>query len=268
MTSKRLEGRRAFITGGSSGIGAACATLFAAEGAVVTIASLESTSGRAESVVAEIEAAGGSAHFVTCDVASHAATAAAVAEACRLMGGIDTVVTSAGVASHPDHPIATPLIDTTAEHWHHVLDINLTGTLYTAQLTARAMIEHGGGGSIITLASVAAKRPTRGVYSVSKAGVWMLTRALSMELGRHAIRVNAIGPGVIETPMLVDAEGGATDDYEAWKLASAATLPLGRLGQPVDVARVALFLASDDSAYLTGSLLHPDGGLANSRGGG
>lgn len=264
-TIGRLRGSRAYITGGASGLGAASAALFAAEGATVVIADQPGAEERAAQVVESILQAGGKAHFVPCDVTSLEQTTAAVAQARELLGGIDVVLTSAGVASHPNHPIETSVLDTTPEHWDFVLGVNLTGTLYSTQCTARVMIEQGTGGSIITIASVAAKRPSKGAYSVSKAGVWMLTRALSLELGQHGIRVNAIGPGVIDTPMVAEI---AADDHAAWRSTQEASLPLGRLGQPIDVARTALFLASEDSSYFTGSLLHPDGGLVNSRAGG
>jgi len=138
-----------------------------------------------------------------------------------------------------------------------VLDVNLTGTLLAVQAAARQMLSRGGG-SIITIASIAAKHPEAGpvAYGVSKAGVWMVTKQAAQALGPAGIRVNAIGPGYIDTNMLAVMKEmpGAIEQI-------VGRLPLRRLGRPVDVANAALFLASDESAYFTGELLHPDGGF-------
>ena len=143
------------------------------------------------------------------------------------------------------------------EAWQAVLDVNLTGTLLAVQAAARQMLSRGGG-SIITIASIAAKHPEAGpvAYGVSKAGVWMVTKQAAQALGPAGIRVNAIGPGYIDTNMLAVMKEmpGAIEQI-------VGRLPLRRLGRPVDVANAALFLASDESAYFTGELLHPDGGF-------
>ncbi len=264
--SDRLRGTGAFITGGASGIGAACAQRFAAEGAAVVLGDLESSDEAATQVVQRIRSAGGTAHTIECDVTSATATVDAFEAAADLVGDLSCVVASAGIATHPNYGFDAGLLNIAPEHWNKVLEVNLTGTLHTAQAGGAHMIQRGIDGSIITLASFAAKRPTRGVYSVSKAAVWMLTRALAEELGPLGVRVNSIAPGVIDTPMTVAASSGR--DVEAWKEAQAARTTLGRVGQPEDVAAVALFLASADSAYLNGSILHPDGGLASSFAGG
>jgi len=197
---------------------------------------------------------------VVCDVTDEQQVASSFAEARSFVGDIAVVVTSAGVASAPGGDHHATLLDIDTEHWQFVLDVNVTGTLYTARVGASHMIERGIAGSVITLASFAAKRPTRGVYSVSKSAVWMLTRALAYELGPQGIRVNSIGPGIIDTPMLSDA---ADTSLNKWKAAQTERISLRRIGDPSDVANVALFLASDESAYLTGAILHPDGGLTN-----
>lgn len=261
----RLRGQNVFISGAASGLGAACARRFSAEGANVVIADLDQAAEASDRLVRKIESSGGAASALSCDVTSQEAVFAAVGTAIDSVGEIHCCVTSAGVATHADHAFDTRLLEISAEHWHHVLDVNLTGTLHVARACGAHMIKHGIEGSIITLASFAAKRPSRGVYSVSKAAVWMLTRALAEELGPYRVRVNSIAPGVIDTPMLTDASGG---NSEEWKAAQASRITLGRIGQPDDVAGVALFLASAESAYLTGSILHPDGGLASSFAGG
>jgi len=136
--------------------------------------------------------------------------------------------------------------------------VNLTGVMLTDRAVARRMIAAGNGGSIVNIASGAAKIPIPGAadYCVSKTGVWMLTKTLALELTGHQIRVNAIGPGMIETPMTVQAHS----DEERRRQIENNT-PLGRFGQPQDIANAALFLASDESSFTTGQMLHPDGGI-------
>ena len=143
------------------------------------------------------------------------------------------------------------------EEWRQVIDVNLTGTLLALQSAARHMLDRGRGGSIITIASIAAKVPEAGTpsYGVSKAGVWMLTKHAARSLAPARIRVNAIGPGYIETNMtaIIDEVPGARERI-------LAGVPLGRMGTRREVANTALFLASDESSYFTGEILHPDGG--------
>ncbi len=260
-----LSGRGAFITGAASGIGAACARLFATEGAEVVVADLPSSQGLAYSVVADIAAAGGVAHWVECDVTSIQQTRIAFADANDLVGDISVVVTSAGVATMPGVSHHMSLLKMDPEHWNHVLAVNLTGTLTTTQVAAAQMIDRGISGSIVTLSSFAAKRPTRGVYSVSKAAVWMLTRALAEELSPQGIRVNALGPGIIDTPMLGDAADIGVDE---WKQSQVGRISMRRIGDPLDVAEAALFLASNQSKYITGAIVPVDGGLTSTFAGG
>ncbi len=162
------------------------------------------------------------------------------------------------------------LLDLEPEHFAFVLDVNVTGVFLTARAAARRMLDTGG--SIVVLASIAAKRPTAGVYSVSKAGAWMLTRCLAHELAPHRIRVNAIGPGYVETELLdgmARRSGGPDADAQArWRTTREQQVPLQRLGQPLEIAQTALFLVSDEGSYFTGSLLHPDGGFASAFAGG
>ena len=138
-----------------------------------------------------------------------------------------------------------------------IMEINFYGVLYCNRAVARWLLEHGRSGSIVNIASAAAKVPLPGAaYSVSKAGVWMLTKALAMELATAGIRVNAIGPGWIDTPMTA-----ALRDDEARLRWALSLTPMGRMGKPEEVASVALFLASDAASYMTGELLHPSGGM-------
>jgi NAD(P)-dependent dehydrogenase (short-subunit alcohol dehydrogenase family) len=267
----RLQGRRALITGGASGIGAATAELFAAEGAAVVIADLSSHRAAAEALLERIEKDGGCAAFAPTDVTDPAAVDAAVALCVDRFGGIDAVVASAGVSAHPARTGSfNSLLDLDPEHFRFVLDVNVTGVFLTASAAASAMPESGG--SIVVLASIAAKRPTAGAYSVSKAGAWMLTRCLAHELAPRHIRVNAIGPGYVATGLLDGmARRSGGDDADArkmWREAREKQVPLQRLGLPAEIARTALFLTSDEGSYFTGSLLHPDGGFASEYAGG
>jgi len=237
------------------------------------IADLPAAAIAAAQLVTDIERDGGIAHLVLVDVQDAAATIEAVDRAAAHMGGIDAVIASAGVGAPPQASGSTRrLIDLDIGGFDNVMSVNLRGVFVTCQRAAQLMIAAGHGGTIVTLASMASKRPTAGVYSISKAAVWMMTRCLAHELGTHAIRCNAIGPGYVETDlfqsMAVAAAGDDPAAQAAWREARRSTVPLGRFGTPDDIARTALFLTSDESSYFTGALLHPDGGYTSTFGGG
>jgi NAD(P)-dependent dehydrogenase (short-subunit alcohol dehydrogenase family) len=266
-----MEGRKAIVTGGANGLGAATAVLFAEEGATVVLADLARAEASANEVIAQIAAAGGTAHFVSVDVRDAEATVAAVDQAAALMGGVDTVVASAGVGSPPQkNGSIRQLVDLDISGFDMVMDINLRGVFVTCQRAAQLMIQAGHGGAMVTLASMASKRPSAGVYSISKSAVWMMTRCLAQELGSHGIRLNAIGPGYVDTELFQSmvATAGDAEAQEKFREARRSQVALGRFGTPEDVARTALFLCSDESSYFTGSLLHPDGGYTSMFGGG
>ena len=269
----RLLGKRAIVTGGANGLGAATARLFAEEGAAVVLADLARAEDAAAGVIAEIESAGGTAHFVAVDVRDAEAVRGAVDRAAELMGGVDTVVASAGVGAPPQPKGSVrQLTDLDIDGFDLVMDINLRGVFLTCQRAAQLMIAAGHGGAMVTLASMASKRPTAGVYSISKAAVWMMTRCLAQELGQFGIRLNAIGPGYVDTElfqsMVVASAGDDPAAREAFRETRRAQVALGRFGTPEDVARTALFLCSDEAGYFTGSILHPDGGYTSTFGGG
>jgi NAD(P)-dependent dehydrogenase (short-subunit alcohol dehydrogenase family) len=263
----RLEGKRAVITGGASGLGAAIARRFTAEGATVVLIDLPRASERGEALVAE----GSAAHFVAGDVLDANSIRSAIDRAAEAMGGVQLCVASAGVSGHPSAGFRG-LLDLEPEHYDFVQNVNTRGVFLTVQRSAQLMIASGNGGAMLTLASVASKRPTAGAYSVSKAAVWMLTRAMALELAPHGIRINAIGPGYVSTEMLagIAASQAGPDEaaQEAWYESRRTSAPLGVLPTPEDIAATALFLCSDDAATFTGSLLHPDGGLTAQTGGG
>jgi len=271
----QLEGKTAIVTGGSNGIGRACAERFAREGAKVLIADLQREPGAAAADA--INAAGGTARFVELEAASQESNEAMAAAAVEHFGSIDVVVTAAGVTSgdyqsgdiegnlkrmaqsaeRAEINPAAALTDLDLDDWRRVLDVNLTGTLLAIQATATVMLAHESSGAIVTIASIAARDPLWGSpsYPVSKAGVWMLTKSAARTLAPLGIRVNAIGPGFIDTNMTA-----AFDQVDEMRDVILGNTPMGRRGTPDEIANVALFLASEQSSYVTGELIHPDGG--------
>ena len=246
----RLGGRAALITGAASGIGAACALRFAQEGARVAGFDLKEAF---DGDWAEAARIAPDSYFATGDVRSDDDVAAAVSAAKARFGSIDILVNSAGVADGgPVH-----LID--PEVWDRVVDINLKGTFLACRNVIPEMIEQGRG-SIINLASVEGIEGFEGgsAYNASKGGVMILTRNMAIDYGRKGIRVNAICPGFIETPLLKAVlENPGLEEVRA-RIADAHQL--GRFGQPEEIANAALFLASDEASFVTGHALVVDGG--------
>ena len=255
----RLEGKVALITGGGSGIGRACAVRFAKEGANVCVADLDLPG--ATETARQVDAAGRKSLPLQVDTTDEAATDTMVRRCVEGLGAVDVLVAAAGVGG-PRVPGAGSyqtytVLNIPMEQFRRVIDINLYGVLFSNRAVARWMTENRRGGSIINLASIMSKMPsTSAAYSVSKAGVWMLTKCLAQELAASGIRVNAIGPGFIETPMTV-----AMRQDEARSRWAMGVTPMGRYGTPEEIAATALFLASDDASYFTGELLHPSGGV-------
>jgi 3-oxoacyl-[acyl-carrier protein] reductase len=270
-TNLSMVGRRAVISGGANGLGAATARLFASEGAAVVIADLPGTESNANQLIADIAADGGTAWFISMNVRDAHEVTTGVAAAVERLGGIDTVVASAGVAAFPG-TTGRDLLRMPAEHFDFVLDINLNGVFRVVQACAQHMVDCGNAGTIVTLASMASKRPTAGPYSVSKSAVWMLTRCFAHELGQHRIRVNAIGPGYVETDLFNNMAMTAVGPDEAkqaeFRAIRKAQAPLGEFPTPEDIAQTALFLSTDASRMFTGSILHPDGGYTSTFAGG
>jgi 3-oxoacyl-[acyl-carrier protein] reductase len=240
----RLAGKRAVVTGGARGIGAAIARRLAAEGA--TVALLDVLAHPGEEVAAEL---GGSFHPV--DLTDADATRAGLAGAIDALGGIDVLVNNAGILRF------SPLLDIPVEDWDLVFAVNTRPMLVTTQVAARRMIADGVRGTIINLASMAGKAGGAGQahYAASKAAVIALTRVTALELGCHGITANCLCPGYVLTEM--GAGTRTEEDVALWSSYS----PLGRLGEPGDVSAVAAFLASDDAAYLTGQAVNVAGGM-------
>ena len=261
----RLEGKVAVVTGGASGIGRQCAVRFAEEGANVVIGDLDEQ--RGGEVVTALTALGVKASFLRTDTSIEADCEALMEAAVTRHGALDVLLAAAGISHALYVSGADPsevradrnavgVLSKPTEYWEKVLNVNLTGVMLCDRAAARRMV--GKGGSIINIASGAAKIPLAGAaeYCVSKAGVWMLTKVLALEVARENIRVNAIGPGFIETPMTASMR---SDEARVQRLIES--IPLRRLGQPQDIANAALFLASDESSYFTGEILFPDGGM-------
>ena len=247
--SQRLTGKVAVVTGASKGIGAAIALHLAAEGAAVVVNYASSKAG-AERVVAEITGEGGRAVAVQADVAKQADIRRLFAEAKKAFGRLDVLVNNAGVYEF------LPLENVTPEHFHKQFDLNVLGLILATQEAVKHFGQ--GGGSIINLSSVAStSAPALGsVYSATKAAVDAVTRSLAKELGPRHIRVNSINPGMVETEG-VHAAGLSSSEF---RTQIEAQTPLGRIGQPQDIAPAAVFLASDDAAWITGETLYITGG--------
>jgi len=244
----KLTGKVAVVTGASKGIGAAIAKSLAAEGASVVVNYASSKSG-ADTVVAAITKAGGKAIAVAGDVSKTTDAQGIIDAAINSFGKLDILVNNSGVFEF------APIEAITPEHFHKQFNINVLGTL----LVTQAAVKHlGEGGSIINIGSVGSRiTPTASaVYSATKGAVDAITGALANELGAKKIRVNSINPGMVETEGAT-AAGFIGSDFEKQSIAST---PLGRTGQPQDIARVAVFLASDDSGWLTGETLLASGG--------
>jgi 3-oxoacyl-[acyl-carrier protein] reductase len=246
----KLTGRVAIVTGASKGIGAQIAKELAAAGAAVVVNYAGSREG-AETVVSEIKAAGGKAVAVQADVAKLEDAQRLVAQTVKAFGAPDILVNNAGVYEF------APLDAITAEHFHRQFNINVLGLLQVTQEAAKHFPAKGG--SIINISSVVStlSLPGSSVYAATKAAVDTITRVLSQELGGRKIRVNSINPGMIETEG-ARSQGIIGSDFEKNVLAQT---PLGRIGQPDDVAKVALFLAAEESGWITGEAIRTSGGL-------
>ena len=273
----RMEGKVAVVTGGGNGIGRACCLRFAEEGAAVVAADLQAE--QAAETARLITDAGGRATSIAVDVTSIADNDAMADLAVSEFGGLDAVLTAAGI-THANYVsgdleaevkrmtrqldyVERPgwdFVEHDVDEWDTVMAVNVKGTLLSMQSCVARMLDAGTGGTIVTIASIAAKHPDAGplAYTSSKAAVWMLTKKAARMLGPVGIRVNAIGPGFIDTHMtkvidMIPDEQRRVDFY--------GQIPLGRKGVPLEIANTALFLSNDESSYFSGEILHPDGGF-------
>lgn len=247
-----LTGKAAIVTGGAGGIGLAIARRFLEEGARVVIADIDEDKGRN----AQADLAGlGAVRFAAADVGDKAAVERLVAAAVDAFGGVDVLVNNAGIVHGAD------FLDLAEEDFDRVLRINLKGAFLTGQAVARLMVERvragGAPGSIVNMSSVNAvfAIANQVPYSVSKGGMNQLTKVMALSLAPYGIRVNAIGPGSIMTEMLASVNADP-----AAKNRILSRTPLGRIGEPSEIASIAAFLASDDASYVTGQTIYADGG--------
>jgi 3-oxoacyl-[acyl-carrier protein] reductase len=240
------------VTGAASGIGRATALAAAAAGYAVAVGTFKGDPYDAEAVVAEISAAGGRAFAVQADVRDTGEMAAAVQATVAEFGRLDAVVANAGVLK------SAPLEVLTDEDWYRILDIDLTGVMRTVRAAVRALPADGAVVVVSSIAGAAVGWSGHTPYTSAKAGLIGFVRSASLELGPRGVRINAVLPGVIESPQSLDpVNSGGPAGLER----SAQTIPLGRVGQPADVADAILFLLSGSARYVTGQTLTVDGGL-------
>jgi NAD(P)-dependent dehydrogenase (short-subunit alcohol dehydrogenase family) len=249
----RLKDKVAIITGGGTGIGRAIASAFGREGAKVAV--LGRRREPLESVARELSGKGAEAKAVVCDVTQSSATIAAVADVERCFGRINVLVNNAGALS------VTTVETISEQDWDRLIETNLKGPFLMARAVLPAL-RRAGGGSIINVGSVLGlvAMKDRAAYCASKGGVTLLTKAMALDHAHEHIRVNCICPAVVETE-LVKGLFSATEKGMQLREARVATLPLGRLGQPQDIAELAVLLASDESSWMTGTAIPVDGGL-------
>jgi len=259
--SMRLADEIAVITGAGSGIGRAIARRFADEGARVI--ALGRRLERLQETIAPITARGASAMALACDVADRAQVERAMQQTVESFGRLDILVNNAA-QNRPDRAVPETVADLAEEWWTATLDVNLTGYFHCCQFAVRLM-RRTGGGCIINVASTSglAGNTNQSAYTASKHGVIGLTKSIALDYGRENIRANAICPGLIETERSL--RFGALNRGPDWLEKKRADIPLGRLGQPDDVASLAVFLASDEAAFITGAAIPIDGGTAARR---
>jgi glucose 1-dehydrogenase len=251
----RLKDKVAIITGSATGIGQAMAVAMAREGAAVTIDYVGKTG--PQETLGKVKAVGGRAIAVAADVSDPTQANNLISQTVAAFGRLDILVNNAGIE------FKRPFVDFPLDLWAKVIAVDLTGPFLCAQAAARQMIKQGGGGRIINTSSVHEDlpMPTNAPYCAAKGGLRMLMRTIAVELAPHQITVNNIGPGAIFTP--IDEEIEKTPELEKQLMAE---IPLARWGKPEEVANLAVFLASDDAAYITGSTYFIDGGMLRQAG--
>jgi NAD(P)-dependent dehydrogenase (short-subunit alcohol dehydrogenase family) len=248
----RLEGKKAIVTGGAGGIGRATSLAFAAEGASVAVVDLNAEA--AEAVAGEIRAAGGTAIALAADVSSEPDIERVIASTVDEFGGIDIVFNNAGIIRR------TTAVETSVEEWDRVFGVNVRAIFLMCKHVVPVMAAAGGGSIVNTGSGWGLKGGGQAIsYCASKGAVVNMTRALAIDHGPQGIRVNSVNPGDVDTGMLRD-EARQLGQDQAGFLAEAADRPLQRMGQPSEIAAAVVWLASDESSYVTGSALVVDGG--------
>lgn len=252
----RLQGKTAVVTGAGTGIGQAIALAFAKEGASVVVDYVGDAS-VAEETLSKINAMGGKSLGVAADVSNPDQVNELIQQTLAAFGKLDIFVNNAGIEKK------FAFVDYPLEEWQKIVAVNLTGAFLCSQAAARQMIAQGSGGRIINISSIHEDLafPLNAPYSATKGGIRMLMRTIAVELAPHQITVNNIGPGAIFTPIDKDVEIDAKLNDQI-----LAEIPLGRWGKPEEVAQLAVYLASDDAAYITGSTHFIDGGMLRNAG--
>jgi len=252
----RLQGKTAVVTGAGTGIGQAIALAFAKEGASVVVDYVGDAS-VAEETLSKINAMGGKSLGVAADVSNPDQVNGLIEQTLAAFGKLDIFVNNAGIEKK------FAFVDYPLEEWQKIVAVNLTGAFLCSQAAARQMIAQGSGGRIINISSIHEDLafPLNAPYSATKGGIRMLMRTIAVELAPHQITVNNIGPGAIFTPIDKDVEIDAKLNDQI-----LAEIPLGRWGKPEEVAQLAVYLASDDAAYITGSTHFIDGGMLRNAG--
>jgi NAD(P)-dependent dehydrogenase (short-subunit alcohol dehydrogenase family) len=255
----RFDGKCVIVTGGALGIGQAACRLLAERGAAVAILDWDEKSGN--ETCEEIEAKGGRAIFQKVDVADFGAVETAVNAARDILGKINSLIVSAGIQRYGT------AVTTTEQQWDEVLDVNLKGA-WNAARAAIPFLQESGGGAIVNVSSVQAHASQQNVlaYTISKHGLLGLTRSMAMDFAKDKIRVNALCPGTVDTPMLKWAASLDPNPQSVYDACNAMH-PLGRIAQPREIAEVAVFLAHESSSFVTGAVWNVDGGLLTQIGG-
>jgi glucose 1-dehydrogenase len=252
----RLQGKAAVVTGAGTGIGQAIAIAFAQEGAAVVVDYVGNAS-VSKDTISRIDAMGGKSLGIDADIANPDQVNALIHQTVGAFGKLDIFVNNAGIEKK------FAFVDYPLEEWQKIMAVNLTGPFLCSQAAAKQMIAQGGGGRIINISSIHEDlpMPTNAPYCASKGGLRMLMRTIAVELAPHQITVNNIGPGAIYTPIDKDVESDAKLNDQI-----LAEIPMGRWGKPEEVAQLAVYLASDDAAYVTGSTHFIDGGMLRNAG--
>ena len=252
----QLENKVAIVTGSSLGIGRAIAVAFGREGASVAI-NYRSHPDEGDQAVQEIEKAGGKAISVKADVSEPEEVKGLIQKTVQEFGRLDVMVNNAGIEQK------FPFLETPLDIWEKVISVNLTGVWIGCQEAARQMVSQGDGGRIINVSSVHEDlpMPTNSPYCAAKGGLRMLMRTIAVELAPHSITVNNIAPGAVETPI-----NRNLDEHPGQRQVLLSEIPLGRIGQPEEIASLAVYLASDASSYSTGSTFVVDGGMMRQAG--